>query len=93
MSTSRATNDANWCDPEYDELYQQQNVELDPDKRNEIVHEMLMYFYDNATYVVLLQDADPQAYRTDRFEGWLRQPAETGPVHLQQLVADVRRSP
>ena len=21
-----------------------------------------------------------QAYRTDRFEGWLQQPAETGPV-------------
>ena len=29
---------------------------------------------------VLLADADPQAYRTDRFEGWLRQPAEVGPV-------------
>ena len=37
-------------------------------------------FYDEATYVVLLQDADMQAYRTDRFEGWLQQPAETGPV-------------
>ena len=23
-------NDANWCDPEYDKLYKQQNVELDP---------------------------------------------------------------
>jgi peptide/nickel transport system substrate-binding protein len=73
-------NDANWCDPKYDELYQQQKVELDRDKRIEIVHEMVKYFHDNATYVVLLEDGDPQAYRTDRFEGWLRQPAETGPV-------------
>jgi peptide/nickel transport system substrate-binding protein len=29
---------------------------------------------------VLFEDADLQAYRTDRFTGWTRQPAETGPV-------------
>jgi peptide/nickel transport system substrate-binding protein len=73
-------NDANWCDPAYDELYERQRVELDRDARIEIVHEMVKFFHENATYVVLLQDADPQAYRTDRFEGWLRQPAEVGPV-------------
>ena len=73
-------NDANWCDPAYDELYERQKVELDKDRRIEIVHEMVKYFHENGTYVVLLQDADPQAYRTDRFEGWLRQPADVGPV-------------
>jgi peptide/nickel transport system substrate-binding protein len=41
---------------------------------------MVKFFHENGTYVVLLADADPQAYRTDRFEGWLRQPAEVGPV-------------
>jgi peptide/nickel transport system substrate-binding protein len=73
-------NDANWCDPAYDELYQQQKVELDPARRREIVAEMLRLFNREATYLVLLQDPDLQAYRTDRFEGWLRQPAGTGPV-------------
>jgi peptide/nickel transport system substrate-binding protein len=73
-------NDANWCDPRYDELYAQQNVELDRDRRIEIVHEMLELFYHESTYVVLYEDADTQAYRTDRFEGWLQQPTETGPV-------------
>jgi peptide/nickel transport system substrate-binding protein len=73
-------NDANWCDPAYDELYEAQKVELDPERRREIVHEMLRLFNTNATYLVLSFDADLQAYRTDRFEGWLRQPAETGPV-------------
>jgi peptide/nickel transport system substrate-binding protein len=73
-------NDANWCDPAYDELYEQQKVELDRDARIEIVHEMVKLFHETGTYVVLLSDADPQAYRTDRFEGWLRQPAEVGPV-------------
>jgi peptide/nickel transport system substrate-binding protein len=73
-------NDANWCDPRYDELYEQQKVELDRDARIAIVQEMLRLFYDESTYVVLYEDADTQAYRTDRFEGWLRQPIDAGPV-------------
>ncbi|MFO7572365.1 MAG: ABC transporter substrate-binding protein [Gaiellaceae bacterium] len=73
-------NDANYCDPEYDELYEQQKVELDPDKRVEIVHEMLRRFYDSGVYIVYTVTPDLQAHRTDRFEGWLRQPVEVGPV-------------
>ena len=73
-------NDANWCSEEYDALYAAQNQELDRERRIEIVHEMLRLFYAESTYIVLFEDADLQAYRTDRFTGWTRQPAETGPV-------------
>lgn len=73
-------NDANWCDPSYDADYKAQNQELDREKRIEIVHRMLRTFYDSATYNVTTYEGDLQAYRTDRFEGWLRQPAEIGPV-------------
>ncbi len=73
-------NDANWCSPEYDALYAEQNQELDHARRVEIVHEMITLFHNEATYVVLYHDADTQAYRTDRFEGWLQQPAGTGAV-------------
>ncbi len=73
-------NDANWCDPEYDKLYEQQKVELDPQKRRDIAHQMLTRFYKAAVYNNISQNPDLQAYRTDRFEGWLRQPAEVGPV-------------
>jgi peptide/nickel transport system substrate-binding protein len=73
-------NDANWCDERYDELYEQQKVELDPERRREIVAEMLRLFNTEGTYLVLTFDPDLQAYRTDRFEGWLQQPAEVGPV-------------
>jgi peptide/nickel transport system substrate-binding protein len=73
-------NDASWCDPSYDADYKAQNQELDHAKRVEIVHRMLRTMYDSATYNVLLFEPDLQAYRTDRFEGWLRQPAEIGPV-------------
>ena len=50
------------------------------ERRVELVHEMLTLFYEDAAYVVLDYAPDLQAYRTDRFEGWVRQPAETGPV-------------
>ncbi len=73
-------NDANFCDPEYDKLYKQQNVELDPAKREELVHEMLTRFYKTGVYNSLWYEGDLQAYRTDSFAGWLRQPADTGPV-------------
>jgi peptide/nickel transport system substrate-binding protein len=73
-------NDANWCDPRYDADYKLQNRELDPDKRRAIVDRMLRRMYAAAVYNVISYEGDLQAYRTDRFEGWIRQPAEIGPV-------------
>jgi peptide/nickel transport system substrate-binding protein len=73
-------NDANWTDPRYDELYLEQNQEVDPDRRVEIVHEMLTIFHDAAVYIPMYLGPDLQAYRTDTFEGWVKQPAEVGPV-------------
>lgn len=73
-------NDANWCDKRYDADYKAQNVELDKTKRLAIVHRMLRRMYDAAVYNVLYRNPDLQAYRTDRFEGWVRQPASIGPV-------------
>ena len=44
------------------------------------MHRILKTFYDSASYNVISYEGDLQAYRTDRFEGWLRQPADIGPV-------------
>ena len=73
-------NDTGLCDPEYDAMYKEQNQELDPEKREAIVHDMLKRFYASASYIVLDTSPDLQAYRTDRFTGWVHQPAEIGPV-------------
>ena len=73
-------NDANWCDKTYSAMYKQQNTELDPARRKQIVQQMLTRFYESATYVPLYYQGDLQAYRTDKYTGWIRQPAETGPV-------------
>ena len=73
-------NDANWSDPEYDALYTQQNEELDPAVRRDLVGQMLRILYDTAIYLPIEYAPDLQAYRTDRFEGWIKQPADVGPV-------------
>jgi peptide/nickel transport system substrate-binding protein len=77
-------NDANYCDPQYDKLYEQQKVELNRDKREQIVHEMLTRFQRSATYNVLYTEPELQAYRKGRFEGFVQQPAKIGPVIYQQ---------
>jgi peptide/nickel transport system substrate-binding protein len=73
-------NDASWCDKQYDALYKQQKVEVDHAKRVDIVHQMLTRFYEAAVYDVLYVYPDLQAYRKNRFTGWIRQPEKTGPV-------------
>jgi peptide/nickel transport system substrate-binding protein len=73
-------NDANWFDPAYEALYEEQKVELDPARRVEIVHEMLTILHDAAVYIPMYLGPDLQAYRTDTFEGWVQQPAGIGPV-------------
>ncbi|MDH3296229.1 MAG: ABC transporter substrate-binding protein, partial [Acidimicrobiia bacterium] len=77
-------NDANWFDPDFDELYQQQLTEVDPDKRLDIVHQMVKIIYDDAGYIALWYSPDLQAYRTDRFEGFVQQPDGIGPVIFSQ---------
>ena len=73
-------NDANWCNDEYDKLYEQQHVELDAAKRHDIVQKMLEIMYDDAPYAVLYKYDDLQAIRSDRWKNFVRQPAKTGPV-------------
>jgi peptide/nickel transport system substrate-binding protein len=73
-------NDANLCDKGYDALYKQQKTELDPAKRRDLVHQMLLRFHDSAVYQVLYTYPDAQAYVKGRFTGFIRQPAKTGPV-------------
>ncbi|MET0972885.1 MAG: ABC transporter substrate-binding protein [Thermoleophilaceae bacterium] len=73
-------NDANYCDPEYDKLYEQQKVELDDQKRIDIVHEMLERQAGWGVYQTLYVYPDLQAYVKDRFTGFVRQPEGNGPV-------------
>jgi peptide/nickel transport system substrate-binding protein len=71
-------NDAYYCNPEYDRLYQEQRTTLDPARRTEVIHEMQRLFYEDAPYAVLWYPPLYQAYRTDSFTGYRPQPSPKG---------------
>ena len=71
-------NDSYHCDPEYDQLYLDQQQALNVDDRWAIVHEMQKMFYEDATYSIMWYDPYFQAYRTDRFTGYNPQPPPNG---------------
>jgi peptide/nickel transport system substrate-binding protein len=71
-------NDAYYCNPEYDQLYQDQLGATDQDQRWEIVHEAQKIFYEDAPYAVMWYDPIFSAWRSDRFEGYIPQPQPNG---------------
>lgn len=77
------TSQDGYCNPEFDKLYKKQQVELDESKRIEIVHEMLAMNYEDSVSVVLYYPNQLEAYRSDRFEGFAKMPAENGIIANQ----------
>lgn len=70
--------DSYYCNPTYDKLYQDQRSTLDINKRWDIVHQMEKMYYESCAYAVLWYDPLFQAYRTDKFTGYMSQPSPKG---------------
>lgn len=60
-----------YSNPTYDELFQQQAVELDPAERKAMVWEMQQIVFDDTVYIIPFYARAVQAYRTDTFKGWI----------------------
>jgi peptide/nickel transport system substrate-binding protein len=82
------SSDSLWCDPEYDKLYDQQNLAADDQQRKQIIDQMQQMFYDQAPYHILYYDQELDAYRTDRFGGWQNQPVDGGYPLFSYSVVD-----
>lgn len=65
------SSETGYSNPEYDALYAQESVELDQDKRRELIWQMQQIVHDDVVYVIPYYEQAVQAYRTDRFEGWI----------------------
>lgn len=65
------SSETGYSNPKYDELYTQQQVELDADGRRAIVWEMQKIVFDDVVYIIPYYDQAVQAFRTDRFSGWI----------------------
>lgn len=75
--------DSFYCNKDYDTLYEQQSLETDSAKRAEIVKQMQQMLYDDAPYVVTYYYDNREAYRSDRFTGFVPQPAPNGSLLFQ----------
>jgi len=75
--------DSFFCDPEYDRLFDEQAKETDFTKRQSIVERMQQMLYDDAPYLVTYYANGLQAYRNDRFTGWVSQPTQDGTLIYQ----------
>ena len=64
-------NETGYSNPEYDALYDQQAIELDLQKRIALVHQMQQIVFDDVVYIIPYYEQAIQAYRVDRFTGWL----------------------
>jgi peptide/nickel transport system substrate-binding protein len=64
-------NETGYSNPVYDELYTQQATELDPDARRAIIWEMQRIVLEDVVYIIPWYGQSVQAFRTDRFQGWI----------------------
>jgi len=75
--------DGCYSDPVYDKMYLQQRYATDETKREEIIKQMQQYLYEMNPEIILLYENDLQAYRNDRFTGFVKQPEPAGAIFYQ----------
>ena len=71
-------NDSFYANARYDELFGLQQKATDAKQRFEYIKELQEIFYRDAPYHVLYYDNVLDAYRTDKFAGWVNQPPVGG---------------
>jgi len=81
------TNETGYADPTYDAKYQQQAIELNVQKRKQIVWDMQRQVHDAITYIIPFYPKVLQAYRTDRFSGWVTNTPRLGIETPRSLFA------
>jgi peptide/nickel transport system substrate-binding protein len=63
--------DSGYSNPEYDALYRQQQITLDRTARQKIIWQMQEIAFNDRPYIVLFYNDLLQAYRSDRFKGFV----------------------
>jgi len=66
--------DSGYHNPEYDQLYLDQQQAVDKNDRQKIVWTMQEMVYNDRPYIVLYYEKLLQAYRSDRFTGFIESP-------------------
>lgn len=77
------TSQDGYCNPEFDRLYAQQHVELDETQRAALVKQALAVNYVDTPSIMLWYPNQLEAYRSDRFTGFTKQPSDGGAIANQ----------
>lgn len=75
--------DTFYCNPEFDRLHEQQKRETDIEKRAELVKRMQRILYTDAPVITLRYRNVLEAYRSDRWTGFVEQPEGDGMIYGQ----------
>jgi peptide/nickel transport system substrate-binding protein len=66
--------DSGYHNAEYDQLYLDQQQIVNKDERQKMVWQMQEMVYNDRPYIVLYYEKVLQAYRSDRFQGFVASP-------------------
>jgi peptide/nickel transport system substrate-binding protein len=66
--------DSGYHNPEYDQLYLDQQQLVDTTERQQVIWQMQEMVFNDQPYIVLFYEDLLQAYRTDRFTGFIESP-------------------
>jgi peptide/nickel transport system substrate-binding protein len=82
------SSDSFYSNPEYDRLFVEQAGEFDTEARKEIIREMVAITQEDLPYIVLTEDPNLQAYRTDVIstEGPVCPADDTGDLMCEQVT-------
>ena len=75
-----------YANPEFDDLYAQQATALDNERRREIVWDMQEILHQDVAYIIPYYAQATQAYRTDRFAGWITDQPKVALEDVTSLV-------
>jgi len=70
-SVPTGSSETGYSNPAYDKLYAEQQVELEFEARKAIIWEMQRIVHEDVVYIIPFYEQATQAYRTDRFTGWV----------------------
>lgn len=82
--------ESGYANPEYDKLFEQQQVTIDVAERNKILHEMQAILVRDVPYIIPYYDQAVDAYRSDRFTGWVVEPKGVLSLSARTSVTVIR---
>ena len=81
------SSETGYSNPAYDELYTKQQTTLDFDARKSIVWDMQKMVFDDVVYIIPFYEQNTEAFRTDRFTGWITDQPKVELADVTSLVA------